>query len=431
MSNVPNVRALAAETLYNVVDKGASLNQELPFASQGLPPKDKALLQQICYGVLRYLPSLENYCQHLVEQPLKGKRRIFQFLLYVGIYQLQHMRVPPHAAISETVNALAQMRALGLKGLINAILRSFQRQQSELEEKAKQIPVCLYNHPNWFIKQVQAAYPNSWEALLEENQQQAPMWLRVNQAQYSTQEYSEMLTANDIEHTLNPEFVDGIKLAKPRDVFSLPEFDVGACSVQDAAAQLAARFLEPKADEYILDACAAPGGKTCHILELADAEVLALDSDSTRIERVKQNVTRIGLGADLQCGDASQPHTWWDEQQFDRILLDVPCSATGVIRRHPDIKWLRRASDIEDLAKLQSDIIDSIWPLLKPGGTLVYATCSVLPQENQQQVAKFLANNDDVVHIPLHENDTVTNPGLQLLPGESDGFYYAKLVKKA
>ncbi|MDN3476772.1 16S rRNA (cytosine(967)-C(5))-methyltransferase RsmB [Pseudoalteromonas sp. APC 3355] len=431
MSNVPNVRALAAETLYNVVDKGASLNQELPFASQGLPPKDKALLQQICYGVLRYLPSLENYCQHLVEQPLKGKRRIFQFLLYVGIYQLQHMRVPPHAAISETVNALTQLRALGLKGLINAILRSFQRQQAELEEKAKLIPVCLYNHPNWFIKQVQTAYPDSWEALLEENQQQAPMWLRVNQAQFSTQEYSDMLSANDIEHTLNPDFIDGIKLAKPRDVFSLPEFDTGACSVQDAAAQLAARFLEPKADDYILDACAAPGGKTCHILELADADVLALDSDSTRLERVKQNLTRIGLGADLQCGDASQPHTWWDEKLFDRILLDVPCSATGVIRRHPDIKWLRRASDIEDLAKLQSDILDSIWPLLKPGGTLVYATCSVLPQENQQQVAKFLANNDDVEHIPLHENDTVTTPGLQLLPGESDGFYYAKLVKKA
>ncbi|MGE6463675.1 16S rRNA (cytosine(967)-C(5))-methyltransferase RsmB [Pseudoalteromonas tetraodonis] len=431
MSNVSNVRALAAETLYNVVDKGASLNQELPFASQGLSPKDKALLQQICYGVLRYLPSLENYCQHLVEQPLKGKRRIFQFLLYVGIYQLQHMRVPPHAAISETVNALQQLRALGLKGLINAILRSFQRQQVELEEKAKQIPVCLYNHPNWFIKQVKEAYPDSWEDILEANQQQAPMWLRVNQSQFSTQEYSEMLTANDIEHTLNPDFIDGIKLSKPRDVFSLPEFDTGACSVQDAAAQLAARYLDPQNSDSILDACAAPGGKTCHILELADADVLALDSDATRLERVKQNLERIGLGADLQCGDASQPHTWWDEEQFDRILLDVPCSATGVIRRHPDIKWLRRASDINDLSTLQGDILDSIWPLLKPGGTLVYATCSVLPQENQQQVAKFLANNEDAEHIPLHSEDTKTTPGLQLLPGESDGFYYAKLVKKA
>ncbi|WP_199525125.1 16S rRNA (cytosine(967)-C(5))-methyltransferase RsmB [Pseudoalteromonas sp. bablab_jr011] len=425
-----NVRALAAETLYNVVDKGASLNQELPFASQGLSPKDKALLQQICYGVLRYLPSLENYCQQLLDQPLKGKRRIFQFLLYVGIYQLQHMRVPPHAAISETVNALQQMRALGLKGLINAILRSFQREQAELEEKAKQIPVCQYNHPGWFIKHVTAAYPDNWQDILEANQQQAPMWLRVNQAQYSTQEYSDMLKANDIEHSLNADFPDGIKLAKPCDVFSLPEFETGACSVQDAAAQLAARFLDPQDDELILDACAAPGGKTCHILELADADVLALDSDSERLERVKQNLVRIGLAADLQCADASQPHIWWDEKQFDRILLDVPCSATGVIRRHPDIKWLRRASDIEDLAHLQGDILNSIWPLLKPGGTLVYATCSMLPQENQQQVATFLANNSNAEHIPLHENDTPTLPGLQLLPGESDGFYYAKLVKK-
>ena len=398
-----NVRALAAETLYNVVDKGASLNQELPFASQGLSPKDKALLQQICYGVLRYLPSLENYCQQLLDQPLKGKRRIFQFLLYVGIYQLQHMRVPPHAAISETVNALQQMRALGLKGLINAILRSFQREQAELEEKAKQIPVCKFNHPGWFIKQVTAAYPDNWQEILKPTNCKH-LCGYVNQAQYSTQEYSEMLKANDIEHTLNADFPDGIKLAKPCDVYALPEFDTGACSVQDAAAQLAARFLDPQNDDVILDACAAPGGKTCHILELADADVLALDSDSERLERVKQNLVRIGLAADLQCADASQPHIWWDEQQFDRILLDVPCSATGVIRRHPDIKWLRRASDIEDLAALQGDILNSIWPLLKPGGTLVYATCSVLPQENSN---KFKFQPIMMLNTyQLHENDT-------------------------
>ncbi|CCQ10676.1 Ribosomal RNA small subunit methyltransferase B [Pseudoalteromonas luteoviolacea B = ATCC 29581] len=425
-----NVRAVAAQTLFQVVDKGASLSAQLPNAIKQVSPKDKALLQSMCYGVLRYLPSLENYCQTLLEQPLKGKNRVFQFLLYVGIYQLQHMRIPAHAAVAETVNALSEMRAPGLKGLINAILRNFQRQQASLEEKANAIPVCRYNHPSWFLKAIETGYPQQWESILAANQTQAPMWLRVNQRHHTVEQYSKLLNAEGITHQLEPRFKDGILLANAVDVDKLPGFAEGASSVQDAAAQLAAQLLEPQHNERILDACAAPGGKTCHLLELADCDVTALDFDPTRLTRVEENLSRLGLSAKVIQGDASQPEQWWDQQQFDRILLDVPCSATGVIRRHPDIKWLRRASDIEELALLQAKILRNIWPLLKPGGTLIYATCSVLPQENHVQIQRFLTEFEDAQLSLLHEHDSYEKPGLQLLPGLTDGFYYAKLIKK-
>lgn len=425
-----NVRALAAEVLFQVVDKGQSLNTQLPIAANKVNGKDKALLQQICYGVLRYLPTLEHYCQQLLEQPLKGKRRVYQFVLYVGMYQLQYMRVPEHAAVAETVAAVESMRAPGLKGLINAILRTFQRQQEELVNSANAIPVCQFNHPGWFIKKLQAAYPDTWQDILYENQQQAPMWLRINHQHQDTAQYSEMLDEAGIEHSLESHYPDGILLDSPCDVFSLPGFREGACSVQDAAAQLAARLLAPKDNERILDACAAPGGKTCHILEIANANVHALDADDSRLERVEQNLKRLGLQANCIHADASTPEAWWDNLLYDRILLDVPCSATGVIRRHPDIKWLRRKTDIDDLAQLQARILKNIWPLLKPGGTLIYATCSVLPEENTHQVAQFLAQTTDAIHQPLHADDTPAQPGLQLLPGLSDGFYYAKLTKQ-
>ncbi len=424
-----NVRALAAQTLFLVVDKGQSLSQLIPTKTAPLTPQDKALFQQICYGVLRYLPSLEHYCQTLLDQPLKGKNRVFQFLLYVGIYQLQHMRTPEHAAVAETVNALKPMKAPGLKGLVNAILRNFLRQRAELERAADEIPACRYNHPGWFIKKLQHAYPQTWQDILSANQQQAPMWLRVNRRRHGRDEYSSLLEQAGIGHSLNPAFRDGIKLDKPCDVNTLPGFKDGTCSVQDAAAQLAGALLEAQNGERILDACAAPGGKTCHILETAAVEMTALDADETRLQRVQQNLDRLGFNAHLLCADASS-NAWFDGNAFDRILLDVPCSATGVIRRHPDIKWLRRASDIDELVKLQSAILDNIWPMLKPGGTLVYATCSVLPDENAQQIAAFLARHSDAVHQPLNEHDTPDNPGWQFLPGESDGFYYAKLMKR-
>lgn len=425
-----NIRARAAQVLFQVVDKGVSLSAQLPKQTHGLSAQDKAQMQQMCYGVLRHLPALEYYCQQLLDSPLKGKNRVFQFLLYVGIYQLQHMRIPAHAVVTETVNALPAMKAPGLKGLINAVLRNFQRQQQELETNALQIEACRYNHPSWFTKRIKTAYPDTWQAILAANQQQAPMWLRVNQSQTSTKAYSQLLNEQNIAHSLDAQFPDAIKLDKAIDVYKLPFFTDGYCSVQDAGAQLAARLLDPQPNERILDACAAPGGKTCHILELANtAQVTALDCDETRLARVTQNLQRLNFNADLICADAAKPDTWHKGEQFDRILLDVPCSATGVIRRHPDIKWLRRDSDISELAALQQQILQAAWALLKPNGVLLYATCSVLPEENHQQVSAFLAKQSDAKLLPLPHQSAANTAGWQLLPNETDGFYYAKLQK--
>jgi 16S rRNA (cytosine967-C5)-methyltransferase len=431
-----NLRALAANCVYQVVDKGRSLSDVLPQAQQSLAnPKDKAMMQQMCYGVMRWLPRLDFFCSRLLQKPLKGKQRPFQFLLYLGCYQLLHMRIPPHAAISETVEAAVAMKAGGLKGLINGVLRSFQRQQETLELAADKVESCLYGHPNWFIKLVKQYYPEQWTGILDANQQQAPMWLRVNQRQFGRDEYLAALNEQEITGQVDPKLAQAICLDSPIDVFKLPGFAEGSCSVQDGAAQFAASLMAAQPGELILDACAAPGGKTCHMLELTPelAQMQALDCDAKRLERVTENLTRLKLEAKLVCADAADTDSWWDGTAFDRILLDAPCSATGVIRRHPDIKWLRRAEDIEQLAQLQRKILDKMWALLKPGGTLVYATCSVLPQENKQQMIDFLATQADAELVPIVADESAQNPGWQLLPGDNnmDGFYYCRLKKVA
>lgn len=429
-----NIRAQAALCLYQVVDKGRSLSDALPQAQDALAnPKDKALLQQLCYGCLRWLPKLDFYCSRLLQKPLKGKQRPFHFLLYVGIYQLTDMRIPAHAAISETVEAALALKAQGLKGLINAVLRNFQRQQQTLDQQLEKIDSCRFGHPNWFILQVKQAYPEQWQTILEANQQQAPMWLRVNQQQFSRQDFMAQLSAVEIEALEHTPLEQGIQLSKPTDVFKLPGFAEGSCSVQDGAAQFAAQLMGVQPGDKVLDACAAPGGKTCHMLERQPqlASMLAIDSDEKRLTRVQENLTRLQLKATTEAADATDLDSWWDGQLFDRILLDAPCSATGVIRRHPDIKWLRRKDDIEQLAGIQQAILRRLWSALKPGGTLLYATCSVLPQENAQQIVQFLADTADASLDAINELDTIQTPGWQLLPGEHnmDGFYYARLVK--
>lgn len=429
-----NLRAAAANCVFMVVDKGRSLSDVLPQAQQKFTNgKDKALLQQMCYGVLRWLPKLDFYCSRLLQKPLKGKQRPFQFLLYVGCYQLSMMRIPEHAAISETVEAAVAMKAGGLKGLINGVLRNFQRQQQQLETKAQAIETCLYGHPSWFIKAIKQAYPQDWQQILQANQQQAPMWLRVNQRQFKRDDYFDQLKQLDISGEVHDELPQAIKLSKAIDVFKLPSFDDGSCAVQDGAAQFAAKLIDAQANDRILDACAAPGGKTCHILEIQPQvqTMHALDCDQQRLERVNENFTRLQLDADTICADASDIDAWWDGQQYDRILLDAPCSATGVIRRHPDIKWLRRREDIAQLAELQQQILQRLWSTLKPGGLLLYATCSVLPQENKQQMQQFLTAQSDAELVPIC-NDDSDNPGWQLLPGQDDmdGFYYCCLKKQ-
>lgn len=423
-----NIRALAAKCCYAVIDQGRSIADELPFQQSKAEGKDKALLQELCYGVLRYLPELENHVRQFVDKPIKGKQRVFHFLLLVGVYQLKYTRIPDHAALNETVAATGPLKNKHMKGLVNAVLRSYLRDPEVSNNSLNE--AIIYNHPSWFINKIKDGYDN-WQEILKSNQEKPPMWLRANQLKVSPEQYVELLEHAEIDVEDTDGASKAIKLVHPVDVLRLPGFEDGDVSVQDAAAQQAARLLDAQPDEHILDCCAAPGGKTCHVLETSPniASMTAIDIDESRLSRVQENLTRLSLSAKLIAGDATNPELWWDGAQFDRILLDAPCSATGVIRRHPDIKWLRKSDDIEALAKLQADIFKKMWSLLKPGGTLLYATCSILPQENALQVEQFIAEQQDATLIELPEYQGKI--GWQILPNESgmDGFYYAKLQK--
>ena len=426
-----NLRALAATACYQVVDQGKSLSDVLQKAQQELDsPLDKALLQEICFGVMRYLPQLETVCQKLMDKPLVKHLRPLQFLIYVGLYQLKFLRVPDHAAIGETVEAARAIKGQSLTGLINAVLRSVQRQPEVFD--FSQAPLAVqYNHPGWIIQQLQQAYPEQWQQILAENQQKAPLWLRVNQLRTTPEAYLAALAEQGIAASQPFAYLPcALLLEQASDVTLLPGYSDGWFSVQDGAAQHAAYFLGARNKDSVLDACCAPGGKTCHILELApEADVLALDKDPRRLDRVYDNLDRLGLDARVMTADAADPDDWAGFQTFDRILLDVPCSATGVIRRHPDIRWLRKKTDIAPLVELQQQILRKIWPLLKSGAELLYATCSVLPEENLQQIQVFLAEHPDSKLIPLADS----HPDLhwQILPGQQqmDGFFYAKLRK--
>ncbi|MBM7038553.1 16S rRNA (cytosine(967)-C(5))-methyltransferase RsmB [Vibrio ulleungensis] len=425
-----NVRAVAADVLFRVVDKGQSMSTLLPQALGKIKPRDHALLQEICYGSLRVLPRLEAIASELMDKPLKGKQRVFHHLILVGLYQLSAMRVAEHAAVAETVEATKDLKGPRLRGLINAVLRNYQRNKEALDAKAISFDAGKYVHPSWLLKLLKEAYPDQWQSIIEANNTKAPMWIRVNTQHNSVDAYLALLEQEGIAATKNAFAPHALLLEKPQDVRNLPGFEQGWASVQDAAAQLSAGFLKPHDDELILDCCAAPGGKTAHILELApNAQVVAVDSDEQRLERVHDNFERLNISAQIICGDARYPQDWWQGEQFDKILLDAPCSATGVIRRHPDIKWLRRANDIEALADLQREIMDAMWQQLKVGGTMVYATCSITPQENVDQVKAFLSRTSNV---QLELSD-IEAPGLQILPGQDnmDGFYYAVLTKQA
>jgi len=432
-----NIRALAAKCCYSVIDQGRSLSDELPRQQAKADIKDRGLLQEICYGVLRYLPELEHDVRTLMQKPLTGKQRVFHFLLLVGVYQIKYMRIPDHAAVSETVAATGALKNRQMKALVNGVLRNFVRaHDTSKPSKQETLPTSIeYNHPSWFIKKVQQGYPATWQQILTANQQKPPMWLRVNQQHHTNKRYQTLLSTAEIDIKSIEPLSGAIELSRPTDVTKLPGFEQGWISVQDGAAQQAARLLNCQPGDLVLDCCAAPGGKTCHILEQTpDIESMtAIDVEANRLIRVEENLTRLGLEAHVIAADAANSETWWNGKQFDRILLDAPCSGTGVIRRHPDIKWLRKASDIDALVVLQQQILKEIWSLLKPGGTLLYATCSVLPQENSEQIKHFIDNNTDAQLLNIDNNGTPqpNTIGWQLLPGEQnmDGFYYAKLLK--
>lgn len=436
MSKRLNLRAHAARLLTSVVKGQQSLASLLPHQPESLSAQDQALLQELCFGVCRWYQRLNAQIDQLLDKPLKSKDTDVKVLLLLGLYQLEYTRIPAHAAISETVQACKQLKKASASGLINAILRRSQREKESMQGQLNRQTDYLYSHPYWLIKRLKQAWPEQWESLCAANNERGPMTLRVNTRQNNRDDYLEQLKKADIRANACDFSPQGIQLETPVNVESLPDFDKGRCSVQDEAAQLAANLLMLEPGQHVLDACAAPGGKTCHLLELEPklAHLTALELDAERAERIHQNLERLGLSASVIQGDASKPDEWWDQQPYDRILLDAPCSATGVIRRHPDIKLLRQDEDIATLAALQLQILHALWPLLKPRGILLYATCSVLPDENEQLINAFLEQQPEAEIVTIDANWGITGTaGRQLFPQSQghDGFYYARIQKRA
>ena len=434
-----NPRLLAAQVLSAVIDNGQSLNDALPIALGRVTPRNQGLLQELCYGTLRWYHQLDYLLQQLLSKPFKKRDRDLHALLLSGLYQLLYLRTPSYAAVSETVANARELDKPWAANLVNAVLRNFERQRPRLLAQLEQHFHLLHSHPEWLLKRLQVDWPEHWQAIIAANNQHPPQSLRVNLARISRSDYLQHLHDAGISAVPVRAVNSAITLTQATAVEQLPGFAEGWVSVQDVAAQLAVSLLDLQPGQRVLDACAAPGGKTCHILEHETSiNLVALDNNVTRLGRLEQNLTRLQLNAEIITADAGQPEQWWDGDLFDRILLDVPCSATGVIRRHPDIKLLRRENDIAALARYQNQLLEQLWPLLKPGGQLLYATCSVLKQENCDRIRQFLQTHKETQEQSL--NDRALNDrdwgisceyGRQILPGDQsmDGFFYARLHK--
>ncbi|MGM0481053.1 MAG: 16S rRNA (cytosine(967)-C(5))-methyltransferase RsmB [Pseudomonadota bacterium] len=425
-------RAAAAKIVFRVLEQGESLSSALPSETQQLDTGDRRLAQAISYGVLRFLPSLNRLVAGKLKKPLTGKLQILNSLLLVGAYQLYLLRTKDHAAVSASVEAAKVLGRKNHTGLVNGVLRQILREApARNEHEQRPLPADpLLDHPRWLAEAVKQDYPERWQQILMSNNQHPPMWLRVNESQISCPSYQQLLQDEGIESHQDTTVSSALRLAQPVSVERLPHFSEGWVSVQDRSAQLAGFLLNSDDSHRVLDCCAAPGGKTQHLLERHQftQPLTAIDIDAKRLQRVEENLARQQQPANLICADITDTGNWWDKVCYDRILLDAPCSATGVIRRHPDIKWLRRASDIDALVALQAQILDSIWPLLKNGGELLYATCSILAKENQQQVEHFLQRQKDATLSYLSEQQAM----LQLEPTADggDGFFYARLKKQ-
>lgn len=428
------VRAAAARALVPVLtDKGslAGLDEHSVIA------RDRGLLKELCYGTCRRLPRLGALANKLLKQPFKKRDSDVHALLLIGIYQLLYMRIPAHAAVGETAGAARLIGKEWATRVLNGCLRRLQREAEALQADVDREEHVALEHPPWLLAALRDAWPDQWRAIAEANNEPGPMTLRVNQHHNDREAYLAQLVEQGLSGYLCPHAPDGITLNTPCDVSVLPGFEHGHVSVQDEAAQLSAALLgpalAPRPGAHVLDACCAPGGKTAHLLEQFDIALTAIDSDNQRLGRVDDTLNRLGLTAALQHADATQQE-WWGGTLFDAILLDAPCSGTGVIRRHPDIKTLRRKEDIRQLAKLQQQLLDNLWPLLRPGGTLLYATCSVLPAENADQIEAFLARTPDAkVTMPSDVAWGIpSGEGRQLFPaqGSHDGFFYARLEKR-
>jgi 16S rRNA (cytosine967-C5)-methyltransferase len=420
-----DARALAASLVNGVLLDGRSLTaalEDLRRRHAHLDPRRLAAAQDLVYGTLRHYGRLDAHLRALLGKPLEPPTLTGHLLVALG--ELEAGEEPDYAVVNETVQAAAQVHPPA-RGLVNAVLRNFQRRRAELDAQAARNPIAIWNFPAWWVARLRRQQPSHWQAWLTAANGHPPMTLRVNRRRRGVEAYLEELRAAGLEATPVGEWA--LTLARPVPVQRLPGFAEGRVSVQDLGAQYAAPLLDCADGMRVLDACAAPGGKTGHLLELRDLELTALDSEHQRLERVRQNLDRLGLAARLLRGDAGAPAGWWDGQPYDRILLDAPCTASGVVRRHPDGKWLKREEDIQQLAKDQARLLDALWPLLGAGGKLLYATCSVFTEENRAQVAAFLERHADA------KEDTIDLPGAvggQLpLTDRHDAFFYARLVK--
>ncbi len=424
-------RAAAARIVAAVMHSGHSLDDALARHRVDLPGADQALAAAMAYGVLRehrYLSALIAPLLSRAPQPL------LHALLLTGVYQLRAMRMPAHAAVHATVAATKALGFAKARGMVNAVLRRYQREGERLAATIGESPGVSHSHPDWLVERIRKDWPQQWSEVLAANNQPAAMHLRVNQRITTRSAYLETLDNAGLEARPIPQAADGITLAAPVATRALPGFDTGQVSGQDGAAQLAVELLDVRDDQHVLDACAAPGNKTAHLLERSDAGVLALDIDPARLAVLDDNLQRLCLSAVLQAADAATPDNWWDGRRFDRILLDAPCSGTGVIRRHPDIKWLRRETDLVAAAVRQRALLDALWPLLADNGLLVYATCSILRAEGVDVARAFLDNTPGVQDVPIDAPwGQAEAVGRRIAPGEYgfDGFYYARFRRVA
>lgn len=426
-----NDRLKAVQILTKLLKSKVSLSQAFGGEDAVVSPLTKA----ICFGVCRHYYRLQAIAQYLMPKPQKSS--VVLIVLLVGLYQLLYLEKPSYAAVKETVDVLEKLHLSWAKGFVNAVLRTFCRDRDTIlaELNTASHEEFFYGHPAWLLKFIKEDWPLHWEAIAAANDDHPPMSLRVNLSKISRDEYHKKLQNAGFAAQVQTFSKAGLTLDNACSVQELPDFSCGEVSLQDEAAQLAASLLQLKPGLSVLDACAAPGGKTCHILEVEPnlKECVALDISESRLVRVQENLTRLGLHATLKQGDAALPAVWWNGQLFDRILLDAPCSALGVIRRHPDIKLLRTAQEIDQAVATQRALLHSLWPLLCPGGIMVYATCSILGRENEQQMASFINEHHECeLMVSDHPWGHFTGHGWQILPGEEkcDGFFYSVLLKK-
>lgn len=427
---------IAADAVHQVFS-GRNLTLALPAALSLFPaatPQQKGAAADLSYGTLRFYGEIDTYLKQLLEKPLTDER--LHAVLLVAIYQLLHDKADAFTVVNQAVHAVSQLKRpmakSWAKGLVNAILRNFLRQKEVLNVQSKTNEVATYSYPQWWINKLKTQYSEHWQNILAIGNQHPPMTLRVNTKKISVHDYLQLLARQEFEASHLG--AQAVELKKPIAVDKIPGFTDGVVSVQDYGAQLAAQLLDVQADMRVLDACCAPGGKTGHILELAGVQMTALDSDETRLQRVQSNLDRLNLKAALLVGDAAATD-WYDGKPFDRILADVPCTASGIVRRHVDIKWLRRESDVASFVAQQAKILPNLWQMLAQGGQLLYVTCSVFDEENQRQIDQFLKNHTDASQLPLdtslnNPQANITHINGQLIPSNAhDGFFYALLQK--